>query len=85
MNMHCMLFRSSSQKFPTQSLFANVLWQAKLFLLKKEVFEGKFCVVNTRVAQTHLSGRIATKWLRSYARKSQREAISFHPSIISAL
>lgn len=39
MNMHCMLFRSSSQKFPTQSLFANVLWQAKLFLLKKEAFE----------------------------------------------
>lgn len=85
MNMHCLLLRSSSQKFPTQPLFANVLWQVKLFLLKKEAFENKFCVVNTCVAQTHLSGCIATKWLRSYARKCQREAISFHPYIISAL
>lgn len=85
MNMPCMLLLSSSQKFPTQSLFANVLWQAKPFLLKKEAFEDKFCVVNTCVAQTHLSGSIATKWFRSYARKFQREAISFHPFIISAL
>lgn len=91
MNMYCILLCSSFQKSPTQSLFANVLWQAKFFLLKKEGFKNRFCLVYTCVAQTHLSGSISTKWLRwnalkgvrSYASKCQKEAVSFCPRIIS--
>lgn len=38
-NIGCMLLCSSSQKSPTQLLFANVLRQVKLFLLKKDQFD----------------------------------------------
>lgn len=58
MNTGCMLLCSSSQKSPTQSLFANVLRQAKLFLLRKcNQFENQFCLGDRHVARLSVGRR----------------------------